>query len=99
MHSSQILKPAYDYLDTRLHEQMKLLPSHRALFVVDYISLADPINMEELSTMDPNSGVILSGALKMLPVEELRPGEDQGEAGGTQRPVRLIDNIVIEPTS
>lgn len=92
-----ILKPAYHYLDAQLQNQMKLPISERALFATDYISMADPANMEELEVFSPQSGAILSGAVKMLPLEQLRPGEDEGEAGGVHRPVRLIDNIVLEP--
>lgn len=92
-----ILKPAYDYLDAQLNNQMQLPISERALFVPDYISMADPANMEELEVFEPRYGAILSGAVKMLPLEQLRPGEDEGEAGGVHRPVRLIDNIVLEP--
>lgn len=91
-----VLRPAYDFLDARLNGQMALRTSERSLFVLDYISLADPATMEELQSFDSAQGAILSGALKMLPVEESQPGEDEGEAGGATRPVRLIDNIVLE---
>lgn len=67
----------------------------RVRFEVDYISLADPDTMEEIEEVDPARGGILSGAIKMLPVEKAREGEDLGHSGGPA--VRLIDNIILEP--
>ena len=76
-------------------EQGGLEPGRRVRFEVDYISLADPETMEELEVVDAKRGGILSGAVKMLPVEEPREGEDLGHSGGPA--VRLIDNIILEP--
>ena len=75
--------------------QMALAPEERVRFEVDYISLADPDTMEELQVVDPARGGILSGAIKMLPVEAPREGEDLGHSGGPA--VRLIDNIILPP--
>jgi pantoate--beta-alanine ligase len=41
-------------------------------------------------------GAILSGAVKMLPIEDPQEGEELGVGGGAI-PVRLIDNIVLDP--
>jgi len=77
--------------------QQRLLPSfERALFDVDYISLADPDSLEEIDVVDKLKGAILSGAIKMLPIEEGNPVEDTG-LGFDKIPVRLIDNIILEP--
>lgn len=76
-------------------EQGRLEPGRRVRFEVDYISLADPETMEELGVVDAKRGAILSGAVKILPVEEPRQGEDLGHNGGPA--VRLIDNIILEP--
>ena len=65
--------------------------------MVDYISLADPDSLEELGEVDPCRGAILSGAIKMLPVEEPQSDEDCGLGGGVGI-VRLIDNIILKPT-
>lgn len=73
----------------------RLAPTQRALFEVDYISLADPDTLQEIDVIDPARGAVLSGAIKMLPLEEAVPGEDVGHAGGPA--VRLIDNIILEP--
>ncbi|KAL2120282.1 hypothetical protein VTJ04DRAFT_4308 [Mycothermus thermophilus] len=90
-----VLGAAHKVLDDVLAEQMALGPDQRVRFEVDYISLADPETMEELHVVDPARGGILSGAVKMLPVEAPREGEDLGHSGGPA--VRLIDNIILKP--
>ncbi|CAI4213036.1 unnamed protein product [Parascedosporium putredinis] len=95
--SSVILGAARHVLQTTLDQQMALAPSERATYLVDYISLADPDTMQELDVVDSEKGAILSGAVKMLEVEEPREGEDLGHSGGP--PVRLIDNIRLQPVS
>lgn len=77
-------------------EKERDLPSHeRACFEVDYFSLADPGTMDELFEVDSEKGAILSGAIKMLPIEDPQAGEDAGLGGGTTA-VRLIDNIRLD---
>lgn len=78
-------------------EQEKLSKSERTLFDVDYLSLGDPETLEELDAVDEGKGAVLSGAIKMLPVEEAVEGEDVGADGGPA--VRLIDNRILKPTS
>ncbi|KAL2267815.1 hypothetical protein VTJ83DRAFT_5092 [Remersonia thermophila] len=90
-----VLGAAHRVLDEALAAQMALAPERRVRFEVDYISLADPDTMEELEAVDPARGGILSGAIKMLPVEAPREGEDLGHSGGPA--VRLIDNIILRP--
>ena len=92
-----ILWPAVDHGDRVQHEQENLQPSKRALFQVDYISLSHPDTMEEVEKVDETKGAILSGAVKMMPLEEPQEGEELGLGGG-QVAVRLIDNIVLKPT-
>lgn len=73
------------------------MPAHkRAVFDVDYISLADPDTLEEVEEVDQARGAIMSAAIKMLPLEEPQEGEDCGLGGGSL-PVRLIDNIILRP--
>lgn len=79
-----------------LAEQMALTPEERVRFEVDYLALSDPTTMEELEVVDPAKGGILSGAIRMLPVEAPREGEDLGHSGGPL--VRLIDNIILPPS-
>ena len=76
-------------------EQEALPPADRVRFEVDYLALSDPDAMTELEVVDPARGGILSGAVKMLPVEEPSEGEDLGHSGGPA--VRLIDNIILKP--
>ncbi|KAF2736118.1 Nucleotidylyl transferase [Polyplosphaeria fusca] len=91
-----ILWPANAHADRILLKQDAMDLDKRARFEVDYISLADPDTMEELEEVDDTRGAILSGAVKMLPIESPREGEELGVGGG-QIPVRLIDNIVLDP--
>ena len=76
-------------------QQYALPRAQRARFEVDYISIADPDTLDELEEVDSERGAMLSGAIKMLPLEEPREGEDIGLGGG-KSPVRLIDNIRLE---
>ncbi|EUC35356.1 hypothetical protein COCCADRAFT_24651 [Bipolaris zeicola 26-R-13] len=97
---NDVLWPAFDHTNMTLLEQEQLEPSQRVKFEVDYISLADPDTMEEIEQIDDSKGAILSGVVKMLPVEEPQPDkEDLGrlDAEGHQVPVRLLDNIILEP--
>ncbi|KAL3424007.1 pantoate-beta-alanine ligase [Phlyctema vagabunda] len=91
----ELLGPAQELAKLVLMEQLKMEPEQRVKFEVDYISLADPETMEELDNVDKGRGAILSGAIKMLEIESPQEGEDVGEAGGP--PVRLIDNIILQP--
>jgi pantoate--beta-alanine ligase len=91
-----ILWPAVDHGDATLLAQESMERSKRAKFQVDYISLADPYTMEEVEQIDETKGAILSGAVKMLPIEDPHGSEGLGVGGG-QIPVRLIDNIVLDP--
>ena len=76
-------------------QQYALPRDKRARFEIDYISIADPDTLDELEEVDAEHGAILSGAIKMLPLEEPQEGEDTGLGGGTST-VRLIDNIHLE---
>ncbi len=91
---SEVLAAAYDLLSSVEESQRSLPPSQRAMFEVDYISFADPHTLTEIEEV-PKHGAVLSGAIKMLPIEEPQEGEDTGVGGGTS-PVRLIDNIYLD---
>ena len=93
---SDILWPANELATNTMAEQDELPSSERARLEIDYISLADPDTLEELDEVDASRGAILSGAIKMLPLENPQSGEDLGLGGGAV-PVRLIDNIILEP--
>lgn len=63
---------------------------------VDYIALTradDMVEIDESSNIDPKSGAILSAAMKVHPVSE-----PQSELERNQIAVRLIDNVILEPT-
>jgi pantoate--beta-alanine ligase len=91
----ELLGPANELARLLLEEQMGLEPKERVRFEVDYISLADPETMMEIEEVDERKGAILSGAVKMLPVEDPKEGENVGLANGPA--VRLIDNIILKP--
>ena len=91
---SEVLAAADNLLSTVQETQRNLPPSQRAMFEVDYVSLTDPYTMMELEEVGED-GAILSGAIKMLPIEEPQEGEDLGVGGGSS-PVRLIDNIYLD---
>ncbi|KAH6610122.1 pantoate-beta-alanine ligase [Trichoderma cornu-damae] len=95
LHRGAILGAASNVTKTTLQAQMELPPDQRVAFEVDYISLADPETLQEVDAVDPSKGAILSGAIKMQPVEQPREGEDLGHSGGPA--VRLIDNIILPP--
>jgi len=92
----ELLGPANELARLVLLEQFQLKPNERVKFEIDYVSLAHPETMQELQEVDEKYGAILSGAVKMLPVESPQDGEDLGASGGP--PVRLIDNIILKPT-
>ena len=93
-----ILWPANEHADQTKETQDALPLDKRARFEVDYLSLADPDTMEEVDEVDSARGAILSGAIKMLPIEQPGGDEELGVGGG-QIPVRLIDNIVLDPVA
>jgi pantoate--beta-alanine ligase len=95
---NDILGPANEIARDVVTQQQCLSPSERANFEVDYISLADPDTLEEIETVDPAKGAILSGAIKMAPLEATNAGEDCGLGDG-KVPVRLIDNLILQPVS
>ena len=92
---ASILGAAHGVVETMAATQALLPPEQRVRMELDYISLADPETMMELESVDPAKGGILSGAIKMLPVEAPQPGEELGHSGGPA--VRLIDNIILPP--
>lgn len=89
-----ILAFSWEVVNRMQMEQDEMAPGERARFEVDYISLADPDTMEEVDIVDSSKGAILSGAIKMNPLEETRDGERLG-LGDDKVPVRLIDNIPL----
>ncbi|KKK13033.1 pantoate--beta-alanine ligase [Aspergillus ochraceoroseus] len=91
-----ILSAAKSITQEVLSKQEALSPAERVLFEVDYISLADPDTLEEVDIVDATKGAILSGAVKMLPLEETNSGEDCGLGDGKVS-VRLIDNLILKP--
>ncbi|KAL8970605.1 MAG: hypothetical protein Q9197_003726 [Variospora fuerteventurae] len=92
---NHLMAAAQKVISDELEKQQALPPRARALFEVDYISLADPFNLRELEKVDSRRGAVLSGAIRMQPIEEPQAGENTGTGDG-QTPVRLIDNLRLE---
>lgn len=92
---SYLYQAANSVLAQVQRQQEELPPKQRALFEIDYISIADPKTLEELDEVTSEDGAIISGAIKMLPIEEPQEGEKLGEGGDTST-VRLIDNIKLD---
>ena len=92
-----LLAAALEVTNAAQEMERKLAPHERACFEVDYFSLADPRTMDELFEAESADGAILSGAIKMLPVEDPQEGEHAGLGGGTTT-IRLIDNIRLDLT-
>ncbi|KAF7554897.1 hypothetical protein G7046_g6688 [Stylonectria norvegica] len=90
-----ILGAAHEVVMAVSQLQSELPPQERVQFEVDYISLSDPDTLQEVDVVEPTRGAVLSGAIKFLPVEEAREGEDLGHSGGPA--VRLIDNVILKP--
>lgn len=88
----ELLSAAHSVVDEELAKQRALPPMWRSLFEVDYFSLADREHLTELDNVNPAHGAVLSGAIKMLPVEEAQEDEDLGTGDG-KTTVRLIDNL------
>lgn len=91
----EILALAWDVTNVTSVEQDELPEREKALFEVDYISLADPETLDELEVVDEAKGAVLSGAIKMMPLAAVRDGEKTG-LGGDKGAVRLIDNIILD---
>ena len=89
-----ILMHAWAEINARQLAQEEKPVEERAMFEVDYISLADPDTMEEVDIVDVAKGAVLSGAVKMLPLESTQEGETLG-LGDDKVPVRLIDNFIL----
>jgi pantoate--beta-alanine ligase len=87
---------AFKVLDSLKQEQDMLPENQRALFEIDYVSLADTESLDELETVDRTRGAVISGAIIMQPLEAKYSAEHLG-LGGDIGTVRLIDNIVLKP--
>lgn len=92
---ADLLEAAFSVLSAMLEQQNELPPSLRAKFEIDYFSIADPEMMTELEEVSIEHGAIVSGAIKMLPVEDPQKSEYLGLGDG-KTTVRLIDNIRLD---
>lgn len=91
----ELLEAAFRVTSAMIEQQNELRPSERVKFEVDYFSIADPKMTAELEEMDVEHGAIVSGAIRMLPVEDPQESEYLGLGDG-KTTVRLIDNIHLD---
>lgn len=94
---NEILTPAYKFLTLQQEHFENLPDKERVSTELDYLSIADPEDMHELVEVDPGKGAIISGALKMLPLQHSSSQESLEAGTELTRNVRLIDNIVLKP--
>lgn len=87
----EIIEPALNFI----RDEQELRNRDGVKFELDYISLSDPDTMEEIDQVDLKKGAIISGAIKMMPLDLPRPDEDLGLCKGPL--VRLLDNIILLP--
>ena len=80
--------------EQRKQEQMTKV--ERVRFEIIYFALSDLETVDELEEVDPRQGALLSGAIRMLPLEVESPSEGSNECIRMD-PVRLIDSVVLEP--
>lgn len=78
-----------------LQEQMN--GCDRARFEILYLELSDLDSMEDVERVNPRKGALLSGAIRMLPLEAATGAENSGLRNGADW-IRLIDSIVLRPT-
>ena len=80
------------------YQEVKMLGKEpeRIPWKLDYISYADPEDLEELDFAEEDRGAILSVAVIMLPLDSKAPNGGDGKEDPT-RPVRLIDNEILSP--
>ena len=90
---SEMLARALQIAKLMQDEQRALPPRKRVRFELEYLSLTDPVTLKEVDKVGEN-GAILSGAMVMLPLEDIQPGEELGKDRDANR-VRLIDNLLL----
>ena len=90
---AELLGAALEVIKRAQDEQRELPPGERVRFELEYLSLADPSTLKETEEVG-ESGAILSGAIVMLPLEDIKPKEALGSDGDANR-VRLIDNMLL----
>ena len=92
---SDLVRPALKLLASETKAHAELPSRKRVRFELDYLSVADMNTMEEYADEAEIENCIVSIAVKLLPVEDVAPGEYTGEGDGGSRTIRLIDNTIL----
>ena len=77
--------------------QNALRKCDRVSFNVIYFELSDLDSLEKIERVDLSKGALLSGAIQMLPLEDISTSEDVGWRDGRDS-IRLIDSIILQPS-
>ena len=94
--AARLRKAAFEIFDESLKNSQGAYFGHQQIDI-DYVSLTRASNMEIIGDeedIDLGEGAILSAAIKVHPVTH-----PQNDAEKNQIPVRLIDNVILEPRS
>ena len=90
-----LLAAGFRLLESVQQTQRNLPPWERAMFEVDYLSIADSRTMAEIDEVKAEHTTVISGAIIMLPILQHRRNENLGLGAG-KKAVRLIDNIIMD---
>lgn len=92
--AGQVRRKAFEVFDQALDKRDGAYFGNQKI-EVDYIALTrfdDMTPIEDSASIDPSEGAILSAAMKVHPVTNPETEEER-----KQIPVRLIDNVILEP--
>ena len=80
--AARIMASANAVLEEGRKKQELEKETERARFVIDYLALSDPNSLIEIDVVDPAQGAIVSGAIRMLVLENGVQDEDKGWRDG-----------------
>ena len=96
--TTRIMAPCIAILEEERNKQNTKKETERARFEIEYVALSDPNSLANINVVDTAKGAIVSGAIRMLNIEEKIQGEDKSWRDERDE-IRLIDNIVLKPTT
>lgn len=93
---TSIMAPCIALVEEERDQQERRKKNERARFEIEYLALSDPQSLADIEVVDSGKGAIVSGAIRMLGVEEGFQNEDKGWHDGKEE-IRLIDNLILKP--
>ncbi|CAF9939686.1 MAG: pantothenate synthase [Heterodermia speciosa] len=91
---ARLLERAAQEVSEERKRQWALETRDRVEFDVLYFEVSDLHSLESVERVDTSKGALLSGAIQMLPLEDIDTAEDAGRLNGRDS-VRIIDSIVL----